>query len=60
MAATHRLPRSVHDLEQEFAGLADQIPDSPAKRAISVRHGIVLALWRDADGERSTADAAVR
>ena len=29
------LPRTIHDLEQEFAGLAVEIPESPTKRAIS-------------------------
>jgi peroxiredoxin len=56
MTATNGLPRSVHDLESEFAGLADQIPESPEKRAISVLHGIVMALWRERDGAGSTAD----
>jgi peroxiredoxin len=53
MAATNGLPRSVHDLEQQFAALADQLPESPEKRAISVLHGIVMELWRHTDGEHA-------
>jgi peroxiredoxin len=42
-------PRAIHDLEQEFAGLAGEIPDSPEKRAISVLHGIVMEMWKRID-----------
>ena len=41
------LPRTIHDLEQEFAHLAVEIPESPTKRAISVLHGIVMEMWRN-------------
>ena len=41
------LPRTIHDLEQEFARLSVEIPESPTKRAISVLHGIVMEMWRD-------------
>jgi peroxiredoxin len=56
MAAMNGLPRSVHDLEQEFAALAGEIPDSPEKRAISVLHGIVMELWRNSDGDHAAGD----
>jgi peroxiredoxin len=41
------LPRTIHDLEQEFARLSVEIPESPTKRAISVLHGIVMEMWRN-------------
>jgi hypothetical protein len=44
MPGTNGLPRSVHDLEEEFAGLAGVLPDAPEKHAISVMHGIVRRL----------------
>jgi peroxiredoxin len=47
------LPRTIHDLEEQFAELAEEIPDTPEKRAISVLHGIVMEMWRnlqDGDG----------
>jgi peroxiredoxin len=43
-------PRALHDLEQEFASLADQIPDSPERQAISVLHGMVMEMWRQLAG----------
>jgi peroxiredoxin len=49
MGDQNGLPRSLHDLEQEFAGLAGEIPDSPEKRAISVLHGIVMEMWKRID-----------
>jgi len=48
------LPRTIHDLEEQFAALAEQIPDTPEKQAISVLHGIMMEMWRnlrDGDGE---------
>jgi peroxiredoxin len=45
--AREEYPRRLHDLEQEFAELASQIPDSPEKQAISVLHGITQELWRN-------------
>jgi peroxiredoxin len=38
--------RRLNDLEQRFAELAETIPDSPEKEAISVLHGIVQEVWR--------------
>src|SRR5215213_4485387 len=38
--------RRLHDLEQSFAALEPQIPESPAKQAFSVLHGMVQELWR--------------
>lgn len=52
MAGTSELPRAVHDLEQEFAGLAGEIPDSPEKRALSLLHAIVMELWRHERSDR--------
>jgi peroxiredoxin len=40
-------PRTLDELEQEFAALADEIPESPEKRALSVLHGIVMEVRRD-------------
>jgi peroxiredoxin len=34
------------ELEQEYERLADEIPDSPTKHAISVLHGMVVEVWR--------------
>ena len=34
------------ELEREFERLADEIPESPTKQAISVLHGIVMQVWR--------------
>ena len=34
------------ELEREFERLADDIPESPTKQAISVLHGIVMEVWR--------------
>jgi peroxiredoxin len=36
----------LKELEQEFERLADEVPDSPTKQAISVLHGIVMEVWR--------------
>jgi peroxiredoxin len=58
MSGPNRLPRSVHDLEQEFAALAGEIPDSPEKRALSVLHGLVMETWKRLDagsGDHSVA-----
>jgi peroxiredoxin len=40
-------PQTLDELEQEFAALADEIPESPEKRALSVLHGIVMEVRRD-------------
>ena len=53
MAGNDQLPRAIHDLEQEFAGLAGEIPESPEKRAISLLHGIVMEMWRTQGAEAS-------
>jgi peroxiredoxin len=45
--ATDLYPRRLHDLEEEFAALSVQIPDSPEKQALSVLHGITQELWRN-------------
>ena len=50
MGDQNGFPRALHDLEQEFAGLAGEIPNSPEKRAISVLHGIVMEMWKRIDG----------
>ena len=34
------------ELEQEYARLADEIPESPTRQAISVLHGMVMETWR--------------
>src|SRR5687767_13972021 len=36
----------LHELEQNFAALEPQIPDSPQKQAFAVLHGMVQELWR--------------
>jgi peroxiredoxin len=45
--ARDQYPRRLHELEEEFASLASQIPDSPENQAISVLHGITQELWRN-------------
>ena len=40
------------ELEQEYARLADEIPDSPTRQAISVLHGMVMEVWRTLQRER--------
>jgi peroxiredoxin len=40
------------ELEQEYAGLADEIPDSPTKHAISLLHAMVMEVWRTAQRDR--------
>jgi peroxiredoxin len=44
--ATDIYPRRLHDLEQQFAELAAEIPESPEKQALAVLHGIVQEIWR--------------
>jgi peroxiredoxin len=46
------------ELEQEFEQLADDIPDSPTKQAISVLHGMVMEVWRAVRHERGADGAA--
>jgi len=35
------LPRALHELEEQFARLAPDVPDRPQKEALSVLHGIL-------------------
>jgi peroxiredoxin len=51
------LPRSVHELEQEFAGLAGEIPESPEKRALSLLHAMLMEMWHAPNGDGTAADA---
>ena len=53
MASQEAFPRTLHELESEFAELANEIPESPEKRAISVLHGIVMEVWRNLERDRS-------
>jgi|SRR5579875_622476 len=53
MSSETKFPRALHELENEFAGLADQIPEGPEKRALSVLHGIVMEVWRSLERDRS-------
>lgn len=45
-------PRALHELEQQFAALAPEIPDGPQKQALSVLHGIVMEVWRGLERDR--------
>ena len=54
-----RFPRKLHELEQEFAALADEIPESPEKRALSLLHGIVMEVRRDLARERSADEGGL-
>jgi peroxiredoxin len=40
------------ELEQDYERLAEEIPDSPSKQAISVLHGMVMEIWRAVQRER--------
>jgi peroxiredoxin len=60
MGGHNGLPRAIYDLEEEFAGLAGEIPDSPEKRAISLLHGIVMEMWRSFAHESATPVAGDR
>ena len=53
MASQNGFPHALHELERKFASLADEIPDSPEKQAISVLHGIVMEMWRNLEREGS-------
>lgn len=53
MTVDGKFPRALHELEDEFASLATEIPDGPEKKAISVLHGIVMEVWRNLERERS-------
>ncbi len=45
------------ELEHEYERLADEIPDSPTKHAISVLHGMVMEGWRSAQRDRANGHA---
>ena len=47
------------ELEQEYARLADEIPDSPTRQAISVLHGMVMEVWRTVQRELGGDGAGV-
>lgn len=40
-------PRRLHDLEEQFSALENQIQDSPQKQAFSVLHGMIHEVWRN-------------
>jgi len=42
--------RRLNELEQRFSELAERIPDSPEKEAISVLHGLLQEAWRSESG----------
>ena len=46
------------ELEHDFERLADEIPESPTKQAISVLHGMVMEIWRTLQREREEDRAA--
>jgi peroxiredoxin len=52
MPTNGSLPRALHELEEQFARLAPDIPDGPEKQAISVLHGIVMEVWRNLERDR--------
>jgi hypothetical protein len=43
----------LHELEEQFAELASQIPDSPEKQALSVLHAIIQDIWRSLQRQSS-------
>jgi peroxiredoxin len=45
---TERLPRRLHDLAERFSALEHQIAESPEKQALSILHGMIQELWRNA------------
>lgn len=47
------LPPALGELEDKFASLVTEIPESPEKQALSVLHGIVLELWRNVEHDHS-------
>lgn len=52
---TSAFPRALHELEQEFARLASEIPEGANKQALSVLHGIVMEVWRSLERDRMPA-----
>jgi peroxiredoxin len=53
--------RRLNDLEQRFAELAEAIPDSPQKEAISILHAMLQEVWRTLAqaGQRNTSDSVL-
>jgi peroxiredoxin len=49
---TNGFPRALHELEQQFAQLASEIPEGAQKQALSVLHGIVMEIWRNLERDR--------
>jgi peroxiredoxin len=49
---TNGYPRALHELEQQFARLAPDIPDGPHKQALAVLHGITTEIWRTVQHDR--------
>jgi peroxiredoxin len=45
-SAGEAYPRRLHELEQRFGSLFNQLNDSPQKEALSVLHGMMQELWR--------------
>ncbi len=63
--ATNAYPRRLHELEQRFGGLMGRVSDSPEKDALSVLHGMMHEVLRQAhaakppDGHRATSTGDV-
>lgn len=55
MQSDNGFPRALHELEQQFAALAPEIPEGAEKQAISVLHGIVMEIWRSLERDRMPA-----
>jgi peroxiredoxin len=51
--------RRLNELEQRFAELAGDIPDSPEKEAISVLHGMVQEVWRSLASSQTPPTSSV-
>jgi peroxiredoxin len=45
--SAHAHPSRLHELEQRFASLEQEIPNSPQKEAFAVLHGLIQELWRN-------------
>ncbi|MEH0826117.1 MULTISPECIES: peroxiredoxin [unclassified Micromonospora] len=55
---TNGYPRALHELEQQFARLAPDIPDGPHKQALAVLHGITTEIWRTVQHDRMPGSGA--
>jgi peroxiredoxin len=55
---TNGYPRALHELEEQFARLAPDIPDGAEKQALSVLHGPVMGLWRNLERDRTPVGGA--